>query len=560
MNMIDINELIQSVESRITTSEGVNILIETQLEKLSRKECYQQLVSTMPNPYHDRNPREVIKEELRLFNMIVLEYLLECSYQEGATSEEIIDVLYQVIQQVKNPWNLTFEQVEGLGRDLIRNILQNEGHVYQHIAHPLTQPNESNMTISLVKKETRRQGNKEEVVFKLKDQAFQYLYRKKEIESYLHADLNFTVMALYESVKKGNFEGALRGVKELEGVLINFIYRKIPEFIQRMNQEFDVIHEEKRLLSEDAHDNLKLTLQKVREIRTLIGDKRQLIGVMGLSGDASVANETYRKNREKIKELQLRINELLKYFSAAFSEIQRLNREYDYLMDHYEVKTSYEYVDYQQDLFPFLLGHSLEEQASILRGLLSVFEIPTQEKHYTFDRLLSAKRVRKARVKEETNIMDEELDPDYQRQQAEEKALKKERDQQRIQLIKSIFLFVVEHPMATLSDYLEALKQSDLEQYLTFLSAEGDDLFYRTVLYSLYRKQIYIPRNDSPEEEEKTGDMTTSLVKSLVQDSAFMSFKGFQLETNVMEDEFGEVELIHEGFPNFRFELVLREA
>lgn len=560
MNIVDIKELIQSVESRITPSEGVNILIEMQLSKLARKDCYQMLAPKNDDSYIERDKHEIIKSELRLFNMIVLEYLLECSYQEGATADEIIEVLHQVIQEVGNPWGFTPEQVETLGRDLLRNVLQNEGHFYRHISNPLTQPKQANTGIELVTKENRRQGRKEEVVYKLKDQAFQYLYRKKEIESYLHADLNFTVMALYEAVKKGNFEGALRGVKELEGVLINFTYRKIPEFIQRMNQEFDQIHEEKRLLSEDAHENLKLTLQKVREIRDLIGDKRQLIGIMGLNGEASVANEKYRENREKIKELQSRINELLKHFSAAFSEIQRLNREYDYLIEHYEVKTSYEYIDYKQDLLPFLMGHTLHEQASILRGLVSLFEIPSGPKMYTLDRLLSSKRVRKARVKEDSNIMDEELDPEFQKEKEKEEALKKELDRRRIELIKSFFIFAINHPNGTLKDYLEDLKTTDLERYLSLLAAEGDDLFYRTVLYSVYRKAIYIPRDSSPKEQEKTGDMTTSLVDALCQDPVFAPLKGFQLETNLVEDENQEMELIHQGFPNFQFEIVLNES
>ena len=54
--------------------------------------------------------------------------------------------------------------------------------------------------------------------------------------------------------------------------------------------------------------------------------------------------------------------------------------------------------------------------------------------------------------------------------------------------------------------------------------------------------------------------MSTSLVQALWEDPTFATFRGFQLETNIIEDETGEMELIHQGFPNFQFQIVLRES
>lgn len=549
---VNVKEIIESMEKRVTTSESVGTLIEMQLSMLVRRPTYAK-IKTFKSDIYTIDAQELIKGELRKFTFLILEFLMETSYQELATLDDISEFLKTAIHYVGNPWDFEDSFIERMSQDLVRDVLLNEGKNFPLKDKPLTNPGNIKGTVDILNQKIKRvEGGKERTAYKLTDEAFQFLYRKKEVDSYLQTNLTFATMMMYEAITKGNFEGVLRGVKELELLLAHFTYSEVPEFIAKMNVQFDYIYEQKRRLADDGYKNLKLAMQEVQRIRQMVGDSRQHLAEQELQGVVSAKSEKYKANKLKLMELDSRISNLLHSFTYALSAIQQLNSEYDRLMDQYEVKTSYEYLDAEKDLYPLLAEETLVNQTRTLRALLSVFETKKDPKIYSLDRLVSPVRKRKSRLKEETTVFETEMDLEY----LEEEQLSLEAQQQyrdkKNELIRDILFFIGQNGECRLSDYLNHLKLIDVPRYIDYLSGADDYLFYQTVFYELYSKNLYVPFNDSSEEMKWTEEMDESLVLSMLSDSKFKALAGHTFHIQLIELETGEIELINPGFPDFK--------
>lgn len=552
---VNVKEIIQSMENRVTVSESVGTLIEMQLSKLVRKQAYAK-IQTFENDIYEIDSQELIKGELRKFTFLILEFLMETSYQDLATIDDISEFLKDAIHYVKNPWGFEDSFIERMSRDIVREVLMNEGKNFPLKDKPLTNPRSINGTVDVLTQKIKRVGkSKNRTAYKLTDEAFQFLYRKKEVDSYLQTNLTFATMMMYEAITKGNYEGVLQGVKELELLLAHFTFSEVPDFITKMNVQFDYIYEEKCRLADDGYKNLKLAMQEVQKIRQLIGESRQHLAEQEVQGIVSAKSEKYNKNKKKLLELDARINNLLQSFTYALSAIQQLNQEYDRLLDQYEVKTSYEYLDVEQDLYPILLEDSLLNQAQILRALISIFEVSKGMKTYSLDRLTSPKRPRKSRLKADTTVFDVEVDESFLEQEALNRKTQEQLQSKRNELIQDILFFIGRQGECRLSDYLEHLKMVDVHRYLEYLSAEDDDLFYQTIFYDLYKESLYVPRNNSPEEMKWTEKMDESLVDSMLNDSKFKALAGHSFYIELIETSTGDIEMIHRGFPDFRMKM-----
>lgn len=552
---INVKEIIESMEKRVTLSDSVGILIEMQLSKLAQTKTYAN-IKTFQSDIYEIDSRELVKSELRTFTYLILEFLMETSYQNLATMEDIADFLKQAIEEVRNPWGFEESFIERMARDLVRKVLMNEGKNFPLKDKPLNQPTHIGGTVDILTQKIKSLGGENSrTAYKLTDEAFQFLYRKKEVESYLQNNLTFATMMMYEAITKGNYEGVLQGVKELELVLGHFTFSEIPEFITKMNLQFDTIYEEKCKLADEGYVHLKLAMQEVQKIRQLVGESRQHLVEQELNGLVSTQSEKYHRNKKKLIELDTRITQLLHSFSYALTAIQQLNEEYDRLLDHYEVKTTYDYLDVKKELYPLLAEESFLNQAQLLRALMSEFEIPQPMKHYTLDRLINPRHVRKSQTKSESTtstLEDDEnfLNEEKQKQQQSEQQLKKRQD-----LILDILLFITRRGDCLLTDYLEELKTRETQLYLDYLTATDGDLFYLTILYDLYKKTLYIPRNQSPEEIKKTEEMDASLVEIFLTDSRFKPFAGRSFMVEIVEDSDEEPKRLHVGFPNFKMRL-----
>lgn len=548
----EVSSIIQSMENRMTFNEAIAIVLERQVGVLARRDIYKKNIKVIKPDIYGQGESELLRLTIRDFTYLILEYLLEHSYAVALTKDALVEFFRAFVHEKKNPWGMSETIITQLADDIIRDVLRNEGKVFEYYDEPFTNPTKVEQVV-LIKTETVRQEGVEVVTYRLTDEGFQFLYRKKEVDLYFEIDI--LTMKLKEAVKKGNFGDALQTARDIESVLGYYQYTKIPTFIEELNERLDQLHEEKRRLCDEIDSKLRNALQHVKHVQLMVGDKRQLSMKESLEGKTLNENKKYLENKEKLLQLEGKLKRLLQLIGMVFSSLQRLNDEYERLLDLYEVKTSYEFIDIEADLYPRLVDESLENVTTLLSAWFAIFQTEKEKTTYTLERLIRSKRRRRSSVKSETTVFDEEVNEEWL-ETVDEEAAASERLAFQVELIKDLILFSSEQEHVYLSDYLEFLSQHDLERYLDYLSLEGTGWFYHTLLYVLYGKSFYLPIDMKREEElKKTVGFEQELVEAMVHHPDLVGYKGSYLSVELVHETDQAPLQINESFSNFKLTL-----
>ena len=152
-------------------------------------------------------------------------------------------------------------------------------------------------------------------------------------------------------------------------------------------------------------EKLNNALQHVKHVQMMVGDKRQMALKEAEEGKVSAENKKYLENKEKLIQLENKLKYLLHLIGLVFSSLQRLNDEYERMLDLYEVKTSYEFIDVETDLYPRLVDEPLENVSLLLNAWFSIFQTSKDQETYTLHRWLQNKRKRRSSVKSTATVL-----------------------------------------------------------------------------------------------------------------------------------------------------------
>lgn len=287
-------------------------------------------------------------------------------------------------------------------------------------------------------------------MYHLTDDAFDFLFRSKEIESEL--DYSVTRFRMAEYMKRDNYTEALDQSRELVSRIRNMkvsmddFLRRCRENIAKISvDQYDTVITRVRDLLETEYEELRIIQDQAKIRAERLSEAEQ----------TGVASENYQKHRkalwEIIRNIQLTIEEQRGLINRKLS----LSEEYQRILRDSYAMNRYERLHFDKDILSLLRNGTmpLDTASVFLLFPLTRHELESRfsiENLYSFQqRLLEPREGEPEALDDET----EEVDPMEQR------------NQRFLSICSTLFAFMVPRTSFKISEFVASLQDGDLFDY-----------------------------------------------------------------------------------------------
>ena len=330
-----------------------------------------------------------------------------------------------------------------LTKYIVVDVLQNGGILTEY----LTYDSESES----FKQQPVRLLNEEKSSYHLTDDAFDFLFRSKEIETEL--DYSVTRFRMKEYMRRDNYAEALDASRELVSRIRNmkvgmddFLLRCRENIARITVDQYEAVVSRIRSLLENEYEELA-EIQKSAEERKKTLEAAQQNGV-----DGDETRKHYFALQEIIQNISLTIEEQ----RALINKKTTLAESYRELIQDSFVMNRFERMNFKKDILSPLQrpGAHLEDAAKFLLFMLTK---PEFEKQFSVESFY-APQSKIAEDEEEQGIDITEEETDYHKHI-------EVRDQRHLAIVRDFFQFAKERKRFSMHEFVQTLRISELVEY-----------------------------------------------------------------------------------------------
>ena len=427
---------------------GINMILRSELNELlngfEKRMKFINIVRCLINyKYTDQIRSMFLDQRGVLDNLIlgVMVFIKERTLGEDKTCtvadiEKFLDELSAVI-----PHDDTFDS-KILARYIMVDILQNGGAITEFLTYYSGKEAFCSMPIRLI--------NEEKGSYHLTDDAFDFLFRSKEIESEL--DYSVTRFRMKEYMKRDNYSEALGQSRELVSRIRN-IKTGMNDFLLRCRENIAriSIDEYEKLISRvrellNSEYNELADIQKNAEERS-----NKLADVAGSGIDA----ETTAKHRTALREIIANIQTTINEQRSLINQKTSLADSYrELLRDSYMIN-SYERMSFEKDLLvPLKKMNSLGD---IAKYILFPLTKPVFENQFSIENFYSPQ----GRITDKADDEGEDLTEDDSTNQDKIQT----RNTRYSEICKSFFAYAHDKNSFSIEDFIGSLRVSEIMSF-----------------------------------------------------------------------------------------------
>lgn len=391
------------------------------------------------------NIREMIPDRAILDNLTVavLVFIKERTLgtQQQCTLADVQAFLENLLQVL--PGNCK-PDCKVLARYLIVDVLQNGGLPKEYLTYIDAEERFALRSVRLLEEE---KGS-----YHLSDDAFDFLFRSKEIESEL--DYSVTRFRLKEYMKRDNYTQAVEQSRELISRIRN-MKTSMDDFLLRCRENLSAI-------TTDAYESV------IQRIRTLLNDEeKELTDIQKNAQERMAQLETAVQsgmNAEETAKSRQALLEIIRNITTTINEQRSLiNKRFELsaqfeqiLKDHYAMQ-HFERMSFADDILAPLqrMGDQLGDAAKHLLFPLCRPELP---KLFSIENFYAAQSVlTESNEDRGTPIDTEEKDAAL--------LLEQERNQRFLDIMQSFFSYMQQHSEFHVSQYIASLSDTELFRF-----------------------------------------------------------------------------------------------
>lgn len=392
-------------------------------------------------PYKD-SIRAMIPDRAVLDNLIVavLVFIKERTLgtQQKCTLSDVqafLENLLQILPENCNP------DCKFLARYLIVDVLQNGGLPMEYLTYINSEEHFAMRTVRLLEEE---KGS-----YHLSDDAFDFLFRSKEIESEL--DYSVTRFRLKEYMKRDNYTQAVEQSRDLISRIRN-MKTSMEDFLLRCRENLSAI-------TTDAYESV------IQRIRMLLNDEeKELTDIqqnaqermtqLETAVESGMNAEETAKSRQALREIIHNITTTINEQRSLINKRFQLSEQYEQILkDHYAMQ-HFERLNFADDILAPLqrMGDQLGDAAKFLLFPLCKPELP---KLFSVENFYAAQSALTEDTKERGTPIET----------AEEDEQEQERNQLFLDIMRSLLTYMQTHTDFLVSQYIASLTVAELFQF-----------------------------------------------------------------------------------------------
>lgn len=390
--------------------------------------------------------RAMIPDKAILDNVIVsvLVYINDRTLgdQKNCTLADIQGFLEDLSVILRDP-----ERIDAavLARYIIVDVLQKGGMLTEYPTFFSSSESFAPMPIRLL--------NEERGSYHLTDDAFDFLFRSKEIESEL--DYSVTRFRMKEYMKRDNYENALDASRELVS-RIRSMKISMDDFLLRCRED----------ISKITVDQYEAVITRVRslldseyvELTNIQQNAAERMNALEKAQNSGIGAEETQKHRAALREIISNISLAIEEQRSLINKKTSLADSYRTLIQDNFVVTRFERMNFERDIMVPLrkMGDPLGDAAKFLLFMLTK---PEFEKQFSVENFY-APQSKIAGQNEETgiDISGEETDTAEQIQR---------RNERHRNITCDFFRFAKERDRFSASDFVRSLRLGEMEDYCT---------------------------------------------------------------------------------------------
>ncbi len=239
--------------------------------------------------------------------MMVMVFIMDSTlrYGERCTKKDIAEFL----RELSEIYGYEPEAAEKLTNYIVTDVLQSGGKIRLFDSFfSSTQRFREQSTLILIE---QQQGS-----YVLTNEAYEFLFRTKEIDSEL--DFSVNRFKLQEFIKRGNYSKALRESRELVSRVRN-LKTRMDDFILRCRTNInEVAIDEYEEIVTQIKDSFEDENKQLSDIRTLMSAKLQAITDADINNDGNIG-QTEHEIREILENIDTVISEQSRIFNRKFN-------------------------------------------------------------------------------------------------------------------------------------------------------------------------------------------------------------------------------------------------
>lgn len=333
-----------------------------------------------------------------------------------------------------------------LARYIIVDVLQNGGVMAEFRTFYSASETFAPMTIRLI--------NEEKGSYHLTDDAFDFLFRSKEIESEL--DYSVTRFRMKEYMKRDNYEDALDASRELVSRIRNmkismddFLLRCREDISKITVDQYETVIGRIRSLLEDEYKELT-------EIQVAAKERAKKLEEALQNG---VGTEDTQKHRSALKEIIENISLTIDEQRTLINKKASLSESYQALIRDNFVVNRFERLNFERDIMaPLRITESALGDAA--KFFLFMFTKPEFDKKFSIENFYAPQgKINESKGEEGLDITGEENDHEKQIEL---------RNTRFRSISCDLFRFINSRDRFKISDFIDSLRVSELKEYSMF--------------------------------------------------------------------------------------------
>ena len=385
--------------------------------------------------------QEMIPDKKILDNLVlaVLVYIKDrtLSTEQICTVADVADFLADVAEILPADCHV---EPSALARYIVVDVLQNGGVMREFVTLDSVSESFQMQPVRIL--------NEEQGAYHLTDEAFDFLFRSKEIESEL--DYSVTRFKMKEYMKRDNYENALDASRELVSRILNmklsmndFVLRCRENIANITADQYEAVIGRIRALLQDEYEEL-------REIQTAAEQREARLQEALENG---IGSEEMRKRRKALQEIVQNISRTIVEQRALINQETEFAHTYEGLIRDNFVVSRFERMNFEKDILAPLRrpGAPLGDAAKQLLFLLTK---PRFENRFSLENFYAP----------QSKLNPDEEDPglDLTQEDSDEAERIEQRNRRNRTIVERFFAYATDHPHFAISEFVGTLSVADL--------------------------------------------------------------------------------------------------
>lgn len=389
------------------------------------------------------NITEMIPDKDILNNIIVavLVYIKERTLgnEQNCTLNDIADFLDDIA--VILPENCNIESSE-LARYIVVDVLQ-KGGVLTNYKTFFTEKESFNLIpIRLIEEEKG--------AYHLTDDAFDFLFRSKEIESEL--DYSVTRFRMAEYMKRDNYAEALNQSRELVSKIRNMkvgmddFMRRCRENIAKISiDQYEIVIARVRNLLETEYEELKSIQENAKERSDRLTQAQQ----------SGIGNDDITKHRKVLGEIICNIQMTIEEQRSLINKKMSLSNAYQSILSDSYAMNWYERLNFDKEVLLGLRNGTMPLESSAINLLYPLIK-PEFENRFSIENFYAIQSKIANDEDEESDFFDEEIEEENSTEARNERFLK---------ISKEFFEYMITRTNFKISEFVSSIKDDKLYEF-----------------------------------------------------------------------------------------------